>query len=486
MEEDLQEFVDPAILKLLFPEIETEENVRIACTDPDGPSTSSEFKETTEKELKYLQDLNNNSNTVLSTTNWVRRFNKWAAERGVPTDMKLIAKADLDVILQRFYAELVKRNGENYEPESLKVMLTSLNRHIQENCGFSVIKNKEFALSLRVLNGKAISLQQAGKGKRPNRADPITEQEEEVLWNTVLGQDNPTSLNNTIFYLLGQHFGTRGCQEHHQVRIEELKFTREPGIGEITKVEWMEGPTKTRQGGLNKLPRMVSQKLYIIGGNKCPVACLEKLISKRPVDLSATGPLYLSPLRKERDWCRTPIWFSQVPLGVNSINTIMKNMSQTAGLDTTNKHFTNHSVRKTTVQKLKKAGVAATDIMAITGHKSQQSLADYGELDECDHRRIGEILSTANKSSEIELSSKIPPKVEPLTSITPLATSSYASGPKIPPQVEKLASTTSSATSSYGSGAYAPVFNFNNSTVFIFDSSKPTSNTSIQQYTKVP
>ena len=60
MEEDLQEFVDPAILKLSFPE--TEENVPIACTDPDGPSTSSEFKETTEKELKYLQDLNNNSN----------------------------------------------------------------------------------------------------------------------------------------------------------------------------------------------------------------------------------------------------------------------------------------------------------------------------------------------------------------------------------------------------------------------------------------
>ena len=130
--------------------------------------------------------------------------------------------------------------------------------------------------------------------------------------------------------------------------------------------------------------------------------------------------------------------------------------------------------------------MAATDIMAITGHKNQQSLADYGELDECDHRRIGEILSTVNKSSEIELSSKIPPQVEPLTSTTPPATSSYASGAKIPPQVEKLASTTPPATSSYASGACGPVFNFNNSTVFIFDSSKPTSNTSIQQYTKVP
>ena len=47
--------------------------------------------------------------------------------------------------------------------------------------------------------------------------------------------------------------------------------------------------------------------------------------------------------------------------------------------------------------------MAVTDIMAITGHINQQSLADYGGLDECDHRRIGEILSTVDKSSEIEL-----------------------------------------------------------------------------------
>lgn len=118
------------------------------------------------------------------------------------------------------------------------------------------------------------------------------------------------------------------------------------------KVEWMEGPTKTRQRGLNKRPRMVTQKLYRIGGNKCPIACLEKLLSKRPDDLSESGPLYLSPLRKERDWCRAAVWFSRVSLGVNTINTLMKNMARAAGLDTTNKHYTNHSIRKTTVQKL--------------------------------------------------------------------------------------------------------------------------------------
>lgn len=64
---------------------------------PGGPSTS-EFiiRESSAKEKKFLQDLNNNTNTVLSTNNWVRRFSKWAAERGVPTNVKLIPKAELD------------------------------------------------------------------------------------------------------------------------------------------------------------------------------------------------------------------------------------------------------------------------------------------------------------------------------------------------------------------------------------------------------
>ena len=53
-------------------------------------------------------------------------------------------------------------------------------------------------------------------------------------------------------------------------------------------------------------------------------------------------------------------------------------MALQAGLDCTDKCFTNHSLHKTTVKKLKKAGSSSRDIIAITGHKSEQSLADYG------------------------------------------------------------------------------------------------------------
>jgi len=76
-------------------------------------------------------------------------------------------------------------------------------------------------------------------------------------------------------------------------------------------------------------------------------------------------------------------------------------------LDSTNKKFTNYSIRKTTVCKLQKAGVYNDRIAAITGHRNEQSLRDYADADPDDHRTISSILSNprplhSNHSSEAE------------------------------------------------------------------------------------
>ena len=81
----------------------------------------------------------------------------------------------------------------------------------------------------------------------------------------MLGKMNPVSLNYTMFFLISQHFGTRGRQEHHQMKIEDFKFCHGTD-GKVEVIEWMERPFKTRQGALNKKPWMVTQKLFRTGG----------------------------------------------------------------------------------------------------------------------------------------------------------------------------------------------------------------------------
>ena len=98
-------------------------------------------------------------------------------------------------------------------------------------------------------NGKAIELQEKGKGKRLRRADPLTA-EEELLWSSgVLGGGNPSSLTNTIFFLFSQHLGTRGRQEHRQLRVEDLKIIQDAKTGQTAYIEWTEGPTKLGKEG---------------------------------------------------------------------------------------------------------------------------------------------------------------------------------------------------------------------------------------------
>jgi len=112
-------------------------------------------------------------------------------------------------------------------------------------------------------------------GKRKNKSDPLNSEEEEKLWQLkVLGGNNPTSLNYTMFLLFSQQFGTRGCQEHKQFRIEDFKVVRNLS-GNTLHVEWVEGLTKTRQGGLSKTERRLPQKMFAHGGSRCPVKFLE-------------------------------------------------------------------------------------------------------------------------------------------------------------------------------------------------------------------
>ena len=88
-------------------------------------------------------------------------------------------------------------------------------------------------------------------------------------------------------------------------------------------------------------------------------------------------------------------WYSVQPVGVNRIDRFMRLIAQRGELDVTNKNFTNHSVRKTTViGKLQKAGGASNDkIIAITGHKNEQSIKYYADTDLDDQKSISRKLS---------------------------------------------------------------------------------------------
>ena len=75
------------------------------------------------------------------------------------------------------------------------------------------------------------------------------------------------------------------------------------------------------------------------------------------------------------------------PMGENTITNIMKVSVAGTSLKESGKKFTNHSARKTTVSKLKKAEIVSSELIAkFSGHRGINFLNDYDEVDEEERR----------------------------------------------------------------------------------------------------
>ena len=53
---------------------------------------------------------------------------------------------------------------------------------IDKGCTLSIVRDREFSSSKQVFEDKAKQL--AGRGKRPNKARQVSEEEEEILWKS--------------------------------------------------------------------------------------------------------------------------------------------------------------------------------------------------------------------------------------------------------------------------------------------------------------
>ena len=67
--------------------------------------------------------------------------------------------------VDKFFAELKKENGNEYEPDSLRVMQASLDGYLRsKNYPKSIVRDAEFLSSRKVLEGKARKLRELGMG----------------------------------------------------------------------------------------------------------------------------------------------------------------------------------------------------------------------------------------------------------------------------------------------------------------------------------
>ena len=297
----------------------------------------------------------------------------------------------LNFVLSVFFMALKKKDGGDYTSGSIFSVATALQRHFEMNGKpISIFNDPQFLGLKNVIDNAMQEKCKQGIGITKKQAAVITVSQENTLWEKkILGDGDPQTLLDTVFWVVGVNFGLRGGDEHRKLTRENFRVERDAQGKQY--LEYMEIISKTYKGGLKhrKIDPHKARAYAISGSERCPVSIYTKYISKLSLNASPAA-FYFQPLVKPRD----DVWFSQVPVGHNKLASTVKNIMTKAGF---NGFYTNHSLRATTATRLFQNDVSEQLIMNQTGHRSTAVHA-YKRISDEQKQQVSAVLQGAQGS----------------------------------------------------------------------------------------
>eukprot|EP00105_Crassostrea_gigas_P046736 XP_019930884.1 PREDICTED: uncharacterized protein LOC105348291 isoform X2 [Crassostrea gigas] len=362
-----------------------DENLELVTLPPAGlPDVERENVTNTQEDFtfEFVRGLQN-TNTRRKTESDLRKFNDYLTKNGEHRNPEEIPVYDMDMHLARFFMNAKKASGEDYEPDTLKSIQGSVNRYLAEKkLNIKIITDKEFKHSRDVLLSKRKLLRQLGKGNREKRADPLTPEEIDLLYEkNLLGTGDPKSLINVLYLNNTMHFGMRSRAEHVSLRWNGVQ-QKVTSTGE-EYLEYRERSTKTRTGVTSEsrsfAPKMFENRAY------------KEFARRRPEQMNnPESPFYLGVSRHPEK-----AWYVNQPMGKNTIGNIVKVMCEAGGMQG---RKVNHSARKTAISSLVHAGVPPTIIQQLSGHKNVNSINNYSTASNEQQRHMSSILTNYSSS----------------------------------------------------------------------------------------
>ena len=122
-------------------------------------------------------------------------------------------------------------------------------------------------------------------------------------------------------------------------------------------------------------------------------------------EIPEIGAFYRKPLVS----IHGDVKFSSQNVGVNKLEQYTKLMFDAAGIDTTNRKITNHSMKATLCSTMWKAGFDDQAIKSRSGHRSKEVEA-YKRIDKSFQNRISRVLQPPRGSSTTQFDKNLTPK----------------------------------------------------------------------------
>ena len=320
------------------------------------------------------------SEETMKKVAWVMRmYRDWRMYRNnnpdllnIETDLddeNIVDKEGLVRDICRFLTEVRKLDGSQFLGKTLYDIVICLQFHL-ETLGYSwkLLNQDQFKDIRFTLDNLMKERCAEGVGVSVRKAEILTIFEEELLWSQgLLGTNDPSTLLNTVVFMLGKGLALHAGKEHRALRAPPFKsqlnfMHNDQGVVFVRYTE--EAGFKTNKGGLkHRKTQPKTVDMYAIENvDRCPVRILLKYLSMLPTNRVCQS-LYLQPRRK----FRPGMWYCDRPVGAHKLREVVKEVCKTAGLPG---FYTNHSLRSTSATKLYQGNFDKQLIQEITGHRS--------------------------------------------------------------------------------------------------------------------
>lgn len=316
---------------------------------------------------------------------------------------------ELDEKLKLFYAEVRNKNGDEYSKNTLLGLRSGIERYLNmppHNKGIQISSNPLFKKSNMMLNAKLKSLKQQGKLSVQHKPAIEIEDLKKLKASPAISPSSPSGLLMNVWFHITLYWCRRGREGQRNLTKSSFRFSTDENNKAFATMSHDEA-SKNHPGGFNDVESYEK--------------CARMYQTDDPNDGYDALCLYLSKLNPKcqaffqfpkRNWSgpSDEVWFENRCLGVNKLGNMMKELSLSAKLSKT---YTNHCVRATAITLWSDAGLSNRHIMAISGHRNEQSLQSYNSRPSSNQlQRCSEVISralgpTANTQLQLQAASNV-------------------------------------------------------------------------------
>ena len=235
----------------------------------------------------------------------------------------------------------------------------------------NILVDKEFLQANKMFEARCKSYVREGNPK-PKHYPAIQEGDIRKIMAYLKPYESPTKLAQYVWFMLGFNLARRGREGWTNMTKSTFEFKRDDNGEEYLTMSASEC-TKNWQGGSSSNSWDYSDIRIHATNNLDPT---KDFLTVFRFYLSKLNPncdrLFQRP--KGKMWSRDDVWFDNVPMGKNTIGTMLQTISKAAG---TSIVYTNHSVRATAITAMYQAGIDRSHICKISKHKREETLQHY-------------------------------------------------------------------------------------------------------------